>query len=175
MTNDPFRRTRDEIEDESRHSRAEGTVVLRATADELLQIAVSGKTISPRRLKRLHAHLFHVYELLGSHTVFGMGDEPATDAEQAALDTYRDTYSDGTLVSIVVGPPGSRGWSAPARVYDCGIPWLPNTRGNDGYVADGRIPPGCKVMVVGPPHRRMPKASTPCARSRTTRRNNDDR
>ena len=83
-----------------------------------------------------------------------MGDEPATDAEDAALDAYRD----GTPVSIVVGPPSSRGSSVPGNVDDCSIPWLPNTTGNKGYVEAGPIPPGCTVVVVDPPHRRMPKA-----------------
>jgi hypothetical protein len=95
-------------------------------------------------LKLLHAQLVNVYELFGSQTVFGMDNE--------------DTYRDGTPVSIVVGPPSGRGWSAPGDVYDCGIPWLPNITGNDDYDAEGPIPPGCEVIVVAPPHERKSTA-----------------
>lgn len=161
MNDDGFGRTPDETEDEARHSYAKGTVLLRDIADELRKIAVSGNTIRAWQLERFHGQLYKIYELLGSHTVWSMGDEPATDAEEAALDAYRDTYRDGTPVSIVVGPPSSPGWSAPGDVYDCGLPWHPNM-GNCGYVAYGPIPPGCKVVVVDPPHRRMSKARAAC-------------
>ncbi|MGZ4513349.1 MAG: hypothetical protein ACXVX5_01205 [Mycobacterium sp.] len=169
MHHDRFGRTPDEIEDEARHSYAEGTVVLRAIADELSKIALNGDTINRWKLKHLHDQLYKVYELLGSHTVFGMGDEPATDAELAAVDAYRDTYSDGTPVAIVAGPLNSRGWSAPRSVHDCDIPWLPNTTSNDGYAPDGPIPPGCEVMVVAPPSRRRRERTTG-RKARTQRR-----
>ncbi len=169
MHRDRFGRTPHDIEDEARHSYAEGTVVLRAIADELSKIALKGDTINQWELKHLNDQLYKVYELLGSHTVFGMGDEPATDAELAALNAYRDTYSDGTPVSIVVGPPNSRGWSAPGSVYDCDIPWLPNTTGNGGYAPDGPIPRGGEVMVVAPPSRRRREHAT-LSTARTQRR-----
>ena len=44
MSNDRVGRRPEEI-DEARHSRAKGTVVVRAIADELTQIAVSGGKI----------------------------------------------------------------------------------------------------------------------------------
>jgi hypothetical protein len=142
MNDVTFGLTPDEIEDEARHFYAVGTVRLRAIADGISEIAPKGDSLL--ELALLHVQLVNIYELIGSQTVFGMDNE--------------DTYSDGTPVSIVVGPPSSRGWSAPGDVYDCGIPWLPNTTGNDGYDADGPIPPGCEVMVVDPPHRRKSKA-----------------
>jgi hypothetical protein len=117
-------------------------------------MALKGDTISRGRLGLLHDQLFKVYELMGSHTVFGMGDEPVTDGEPATVWAYWDTYSDGTPVTMVVGPPSSRDWSAPSDERSCGIPWLPNIFGNDDYVAEGPIPPGCEVIVVDPPHER---------------------
>jgi len=158
MNNDPFGRSPDEIEDEARHSYAKGTVVLRTIADELSEIALKGDRISRWELKRLHGQLSHVYEILGTHTVFGMRDEPVTDGSPKALWAYWDTYSDGTPVTIVVGPPSSRGWAAPGDVYDCGIPWLPNIISTDDYDADGPIPPGCEVIVVAPPDQRRSTA-----------------
>jgi hypothetical protein len=77
------------------------------------------------------------------------------------LFAYYDAYSDGTPVSIVVGPPSSRGWSAQGDAYDCGIPWYPKV-GDGGYVTHGPIPPGCKVMVMDPPHWRMSKEQAGC-------------
>jgi len=79
------------------------------------------------------------------------------DHDDAALDAYRDTFSDGSPVSLVVGPPTSTGKSVPRNAYEhgCDIPWLPNRTGNDGYAEFGPIPPGCKVAVLDPPHRRM--------------------
>ena len=157
MKSDAFGRTIDEIEDEARYGYAAGTVALRAIADELSEIALKGDRISQLELKLLHAQLFDVYTLIGSQTVFEMENE---DAMPTAA--YQDTYSDGTPVSIVVGPRSSRGWSAPDDMYDCEIPWLPNTSGNDPYVADGPTPPGCEVMVVDPPHQRKSKARSAC-------------
>src|ERR1700730_8517042 len=158
MNNDRFGRTPDEIEDEARHAYAKGTVVLRDIADELNEIALNGNTIRRWKLERFLDQLDEIYELLGDRTVWSMGDEPATDAEQAAVDAYRDTYSAGPSVSIVVEPPNSRGWAVPGNVHNCVIPWLPNTTGNDSYDADGPLPPGCKVVVVDPPHRRKSKS-----------------
>jgi hypothetical protein len=149
MNDVTFGLTPDEIEDEARHFCAVGTVLVRAIADEISEIAQKGDRISLLELKRLHAQLVNVYELIGSQTVFGMDNE--------------DTYSDGTPVSIVVGAPSSRGLSTPGDVYDCGIPWLPNIMSTDDYDADGPIPPGCEVMVVDPPRQRKSKA-----RARTT-------
>jgi len=99
VNNDRFGRTPDEIEDEARYGYAVGTVVLRAFADKVSEIA-------PSRWEREHLHkkLFYLYELLGTHTVFGMGDEPVTDGSPKAVWAYWDTYSDGTPVSI--GAPG---------------------------------------------------------------------
>jgi hypothetical protein len=57
MNNDPLGRTRDEIEDEARHSYSQGTVVLRAIADDFREIAVQGATISRGRLGLLHDRL----------------------------------------------------------------------------------------------------------------------
>jgi hypothetical protein len=158
MKIDPFGRTTDEIEDEARHDYAKVTVVLRDIADELNEIALNGNTIRRWKLERFLDQLDEIYELVGDRTVWSMGDEPATDAEQSAVDAYRDTYSDGTPVSIVVGPPSSKGWSLPGNVHHCIIPWLPNTTGNDSYDTGGPLPPGCKVVVMDPPHRRMPIA-----------------
>jgi hypothetical protein len=157
MTNDPVRRTPEEIDD-ARHSKSKATVVLRAIADALTEIAATRDRISAREVKHLHDQLLTVCQLLDGHIIWSMEDEPATFADEAARDAYRDTYSDDTPVSIVVGPPSKRARSARGTVYDCGIPWLPNTTGNDGYNAYGRIPPGCQVMVVDPPHRRKPTA-----------------
>jgi hypothetical protein len=157
MNTDRFGRTPDEIVDQARHDYAVGTVRLRAIADELSEIALKGDGISQLELRLLHAQLFDVYTLIGSQTVFEMENE---DAEPTAA--YQDTYSDGTPVSIVVGPPSSRGWSAPDDMYDCEIPWLPNTTGNDPYVAEGPTPPGREVVVVDPPHWRKPKARAAC-------------
>jgi hypothetical protein len=128
VNNDSFGRTPDEVEDEARHGYAVGTVVLRAIADKVSEIALS-------RWEREHLHKkhFYLYELLGTHTVFGLGDEPVTDGSPKAVWAYWDTYSDGTPVSIVVGPPSSRGWSAHGNVHNSGIPSLPNTTGNDSY------------------------------------------
>jgi hypothetical protein len=157
MNTDRFGRTPDEIVDQARHDYAVGTVVLRAIADEISEIAQKGEGMSLLELKRLHARLFDVYALIGSQTVFEMENE---DAMPTAA--YQDTYSDGTPVSIVVGPESSRGWSLPDDVYDCEIPWLPNTTGNDPYVGEGPTPPGCEVVVVDPPHRRKSKARAAC-------------
>ena len=155
MNNDRFGRTPEEQLDEARHFYAVGTVRLRAIADEISEIAQKGEGMSLLELKRLHARLFDVYALIGSQTVFEMENE---DAMPTAA--YQDTYSDGTPVSIVVGPASSRGWSLPRNDYEysCGIPSLPNATGNDGYAEYGPIPPGCKVVVVDPAHRRMSKA-----------------
>jgi hypothetical protein len=57
MYNDPCRRTSDEMEDEARHSYAEGAVFLRTIADECREIAVKGATISRGRLGLLHDRL----------------------------------------------------------------------------------------------------------------------
>ena len=57
MSNDRVGRRPEEI-DEARHSRAKGTVVVRAIADELTQIAVSGGKIRLGKLKHLHSQLF---------------------------------------------------------------------------------------------------------------------
>ena len=149
MNNDSFGRTPDEIEDEARHGYAVGTVALRAVADKISEIV---RTRWER--EHLHNELYYLYELLGTHTVFGMRDEPVTDSSPKALWAYWDTYSDGTPVTIVVRPPSSGGWSAPSNERSCGIPWLPNIFGNDDYVAEGPTPPGCEVIVVDPPHRR---------------------
>jgi hypothetical protein len=160
MNNNPYERTPDEIEDEARHSYAYGTVILRAIADEISEITLNGLTIRRCKLELLLDQLYKIYELLGDRTVWRMGDEAAIEAEDPALDAYRDTYSDDSPVSIVLGPPSSRGWSVPRNEYEysCGIPWLPNATGNDGYAEYGPIPPGCKVVVLDPPHRRMSKA-----------------
>ena len=90
MINDLFGRTIDEIEDEARHGYAVGTVVLRAIADKVGEIALS-------RWEREHLHneLYDLYELLGTHTVFGMGNEPVSDGSAKALWAYWDTFSDG--------------------------------------------------------------------------------
>jgi hypothetical protein len=146
MNNDRFGRTPDEVEDEARYAYAAGTIVLRAAADRLSAIYPEGKPIDRRDLRRLHERLYTVYELLGCQTVLGMGDEPATDAEQAANDRYRDTYSDGTLVSILLRSHNSRGWSASSEIYERDIPWLPNTTDN-GDIAPfdiGPLPPDAK-------------------------------
>jgi hypothetical protein len=142
MNNDRWGRTPGEIDDDDKHFYAKSTVRLRAVVDDLSEIAqkVDGKT--RLELKRLRAQLVSVYQLIGYHTVFEMDNA--------------DTYSDCTPVSIVVGPPSSRDWSAPEDVYDCGIPWNPNMA--DGYDADGPVPPGCEVMVVDPPHQRKSTA-----------------
>jgi hypothetical protein len=158
MKNDAFGRTIDEIEDEARHGYAVGTVALRAIADELSQIALKEHGINRWELKRLHDQLYDLYELLGTHTVFGMRDEPVTDGSPKALWAYGDTYSDGTPVTIVAGPPSSRGCSAPSNERSCDIPWLPNIFGNDDYDAEGPIPRGCEVIVVAPPHERKSTA-----------------
>src|SRR6476659_7761115 len=77
MNNDSFGRTSDEIGDEARHGYAVGTVVLRAIADKVGEIA-------PSRWEREHLHneLYDLYELLGTHTVFGMGNEPVSTAQR---------------------------------------------------------------------------------------------
>ena len=85
MNNDRFGRTPDEIDDEARHGYAVGTVALRAIADELSEIALKGDGISRWELKRLHDQLYDVYELLGSQTVFGMGNEPVADGSEGPL------------------------------------------------------------------------------------------
>jgi hypothetical protein len=79
MKNDAFGRTIDEIDDEARYGYAVGTVALRAIADELSQIALKEHGINRWELKRLHDQLYDLYELLGTHTVFGMRDEPVSD------------------------------------------------------------------------------------------------
>jgi hypothetical protein len=157
MNDDRFGRTPDDMEDEARHGYAVGTGVLRAIADKVSEIAHS-------RWEREHLHneLYHLYELLGTHTVFGMRDEPVTDGSANALWAYGDTYSDGTPVTIVVGPPSSRGWSAPSNERSCDIPWFPNIMSTDDYDPEGPLPPGCEVMVVDPPHRRSPKVRAAC-------------
>jgi hypothetical protein len=157
LNNDSFGRTPDEIEDEARHGYAVGTVALRAVADEISEIV---RTRWER--EHLHNELYCFYELLGTHTVFGMRDEPVTDGSPKALWAYWDTYSDGTPVTIVVGPPSSGGRSAPSNERSCGIPWLPNIMSTDGYDADGPIPPGCEVIVVAPPHERKSTARAAC-------------
>jgi hypothetical protein len=154
MNNDSVGRTPDEIEDEARHSYATGTVLLRAIADELNELTLKCEPISDWRLVRLHGQLGSIHELLANHTVWSMGDEPANDAEHAALAAYRGTYSDGRPVSIVVGSSSSGDWWARGSVFDCHIPWLPNTAGNDGYDGNGPTPPGCEVKVMRPPSRR---------------------
>jgi hypothetical protein len=57
MNNDPFGRRPDEMEDEARHSYAEGAVFLRTIADDFREIAVKGATISRGRLGLLHDRL----------------------------------------------------------------------------------------------------------------------
>jgi len=154
MKNDAFGRTIDEIDDEARYGYAVGTVALRAIADELSEIALRGDGINRWELKRRHDELYDLYELLGTHTVFGMGNEPVSDGSAKALWAYWDTFSDGTPVTIAVGPPRSGGWSAPSNERSCEIPWLPNIFGNDDYDPEGPIPRGCEVIVVAPPHQR---------------------
>jgi hypothetical protein len=144
MNNDPLGRTPGAIHDEAKHFYAVGTVRVRAIADEISEIAQKGDRISLLERKRLHAQLVNVYELTRSQTVFGMDNE--------------DTFSDGTPVTIVAGPPSSRGCSAPSNEHSCEIPWLPNIFGNDGYDPEGPIPPGCEVIVVAPPHQRKSTA-----------------
>jgi len=50
-------RTRDEVEDEARHSHAEGAVFLRTIADDFREIALKGDMISRGRLGLLHDRL----------------------------------------------------------------------------------------------------------------------
>jgi hypothetical protein len=104
MNDDRFGRTPDEIEDEARHAYAEGTVILRDIADGLRKIAVSGNTIREWQLERFNDQLCKIYELLGGQTVWRTGHEPVTDGEPASVWGYWNTYSDGTPVSIVMGP-----------------------------------------------------------------------
>jgi hypothetical protein len=148
MNNDWFGQT-PEAKDEARSFYAVGTVSLRGIADVLSEIAQKGEALSKLELKLLHRRLYDVYALIGYQTVFEMDNE-----DNVPTAAYQDTYSDGTPVSIVVGPPSSRSWSLPDDVYDCEIPWLPNTTGNDPYVGEGPTPPGCEVFLVCPPHRR---------------------
>jgi hypothetical protein len=157
MNIDRFGRTPDEVEDEAKHTFAEGVVTLSAVANRLNTIATEGKPINRWDLKRLHDQLYEVYEQLGSATVFGMGQDPATDAEEAALDSYCDTYSDGTPVAIVIGPSNSSAWSAPLDPHGSRVPWNPKMTGPFGYLPDGPRPLGCEVIVVNPPNRRMSK------------------
>jgi hypothetical protein len=97
MNTNRFGLTPDELEDEAKHFYAVGTLRLRAMADEISEIAptVDSKFV----LKLLQVQLVDVHQLIVCQTIDGM-DDP-------------DTYSDGTPVSIVVGPPSSRDWSAP--------------------------------------------------------------
>src|SRR6476661_1864625 len=134
MNNDRLARTPEEIEDEARHDYAYGTVRLRAIADEISEIALNGLTIRRCKLDLLLGQLYEIYELLAERTVWRMGDEAAIEAEDPAVDAYRDTFSDGSPVSLVVGPPTSTGKSVPRNAYEhgCDIPWLPNRTGNDG-------------------------------------------
>jgi hypothetical protein len=149
MNTNRFGLTPDEVEDEAKHFYAIGTLRLRAMADEISEIAPTAD--SKFVLELLQVQLVDVHQLIVCQTIDGMDDS--------------GTYSDGTPVSIVVGPPSSRGWSAPDDVDVCGIPWLPNCTGDDDYDFDwdGPIPPGCEVMVVTPPHQRKSNA-----RARTT-------
>ena len=94
MNNDPLVRIPGEIDDEAKHFYAVGIERLRAIGDEISDIAQKGDRISLLALKRLHAHLVNVYELVEGQTVFGMDNE--------------DTHSDGGPLSIVVGPSSSR-------------------------------------------------------------------
>src|SRR5258705_7682664 len=105
MNDVTFGLTPDEIEDEARHFHAEGTVLVRAIAIRSARSPKRGTELAYWNSSMLHVQLVNVYELIGSPTVFGMDNA--------------GTYSDGTPVSIVVGPPSSRGWSAPGDVYDC--------------------------------------------------------
>ena len=57
MNNYRYRRTSEEMEDEARHSYAEGAVFLRTIADDFREIAVEGATISRGRLGLLHDRL----------------------------------------------------------------------------------------------------------------------
>ena len=66
MNTNRFGLTPDEIDDEAQHFHAEGTVLVRAIADEISEIAQKGDRISRLELKRLHAQLVNVYELIGS-------------------------------------------------------------------------------------------------------------
>lgn len=79
MNDDRCGRTPDEIVDQARHDYAVGTVALRAMADELSEIALRGDGINRWELKHRHDQLYDLYELLGTHTVFGMRDEPVSD------------------------------------------------------------------------------------------------
>jgi hypothetical protein len=146
--------------DVARHSYAKGTVVLRAIADELSEIALIGGGIREWELKRLHDRLLDVYQILCGRTVFDFEDETVIDGGPAWAWPCWDTYSDGTPVSIVVGPPSSEDWSAPDDVDDCGIPWNPSMA--NGYDADGPVPRGCAVMVVDPPHLRKSNTRAVC-------------
>jgi hypothetical protein len=147
MNNDRWGRTPDEIDDDAKHFYTESTVSLRAVVDDLSEIAQKVDAKTRLELKRLRAQLVDVYVQIGYHTVFEMDNA--------------DTFTDGTPVAIVAGPPSTRGWLAPEDIpedlYGCGIPWLPITAVNEGYDPDGPIPPGCAVMVVVPPHHRRSK------------------
>jgi hypothetical protein len=162
MNTNRFGLSPDEIDDEAKHAFAKGTLSIKAIDDKLSAIHLEGYPIHRREIYDIRDRLYEVYELLSSVTVLGMGEGPATDSEEAALDSYCDTYSDGTPVAIVIGPPNSSAWSAPLDPHRSGVPWNPKMTGAFGYLPDGPCPPGCDVIVVDPPNRRMSNVQNEC-------------
>jgi hypothetical protein len=86
MTNDPLGRTPDEIEDQARHFYAEGTVLVRAIADEISEIAQKGDRISQGRLGLLHDRLSAVSRI----TAVPAGERETGPANSGIIDHLFD-------------------------------------------------------------------------------------
>lgn len=147
---DRFGRTPAEVEDELKYSFAAGTLLIRDIAETLLRIHRHGDRLGASLHARLQHQLYLAYEHLGSVTTFEMGEEPENDDEFEALATYCDTYSDGSLATVVIGDPAPVGGQT-LHPYPVGVPWLPRMSGPFGYLPCGPTPTGCMAAANPPP------------------------
>jgi hypothetical protein len=152
-------------EDTVRHAYAKGTVVLRGLADQLSEICYDSRSITRDELRSLHGRLHEVSELLYWATLSDwvaveLSDLGSDDWNDADIDAFCDTYSDGVPVSRVEPAPEVNTRLLPDSFYEGDIPWSPNGVGISGdgvdvYPGCGPPPPGWRVIVNDPPHRRQ--------------------
>ncbi len=147
-----------EIDDEAKHSFADGIIRIRDMSDRLAEIAYQRRRIDRKTREWFHSQLREVadvlyHETLAPMTIMGIDDPDPL--ESVLLDTFHATYSDGTPVWTREQKPSVTGDPVPAEFYSADI----HQRASG---IEGPLPPGCEVIVADPPHRRQlaPKAAT---------------
>jgi hypothetical protein len=163
IRNTRWQQSCNEIDDEAKHSFADGIIRIRAISDRLAEIAHQRRRIDRKTLEWFHFQLREVadilyHETLAPMTIMGIDDRDPL--ESVLVDTFHETYSDGTPVWTREQSPSVTGDPVPAEFYSREIHQRASGVG-------GSLPPGCKVIVADPPHLRQlaPKAATEQPRS----------